>query len=60
MFNFSDLEYESRMKWRHLLNDIVTTCFYVADVVFPVVSHSSPEGNIPEDLSSTVSESQRE
>jgi len=59
VFVCSDIEGVSRVKWRHLLNDVVTTCFHVADVVLPVVSHSSPEGNIPEDLS-LVSESQGE
>ena len=51
VFVCSDIEGVSRVKWRHLLNDVVTTCFHVADVVLPVVSHSSPEGNIPKDLS---------
>ena len=60
MFIYSDTEYASRAKWRHLLNGVVTTCFHVADVVLPVVSHSSPEGNIPEDMSLTTSERQCE
>jgi len=44
------------VKWRRLLNDVVTTCFQVADVVLPVVSNSSPEGNIPDDVTIPASE----
>jgi len=47
----SEVKARSGVKWRRLLNDIVITCFRVADVVLPVVSHCSPEGNIPDDLS---------
>jgi len=46
----SEIKAMNRVKWRHLLNDIVITCFRVADVVLPVVSNSSPEGNIPDDV----------
>jgi len=47
---FSEMKDVNRVKWRLLLNDIVKTCFHVADVVLPVVSNSSPEGNIPDDV----------
>ena len=52
----SELQASSRAKWRHLLSDVVTTCFQVADVVLPIVSHSSPEGNIPDDVSFVTTE----
>ena len=46
------------VKWRLLLNDIIKTCFRVADVVHPVVSNSSPEGNIPDDVTTEYSPGQ--
>ena len=52
----SELGDVSRAKWRHLLNDVVMTCFQVADVVLPVVSHCSPEGNVPDDVSFVTTE----
>ena len=36
-------------KWQHLVASLVGVCFEVATTVSPVVSNSSPEGNIPED-----------
>jgi len=47
----SEIKGSSQVKWRRLLNDLVTLCFRVSDVVLPVVSNSSPEGNIPDDVS---------
>ncbi|XP_013405137.1 thyroid adenoma-associated protein homolog [Lingula anatina] len=46
-------------KWKKLLEQLLNLCFKVSDIVLPVVSHSSPEGNIPEDediLSSGLTE----
>jgi len=53
---FSEIKDSSREKWRRLLSDVVLTCFQVADVVHPVVSNSSPEGNIPDDVTLTAAE----
>ncbi len=35
--------------WSQLISEIVLLTFEVATIVSPVVSNSSPEGNIPED-----------
>jgi len=60
MMFVSDIKESSRVKWRHLVNDIITTCFRVANVVHPVVSNSSPEGNIPDDVTSMTTDCQGE
>ena len=33
--------------WRGLIKDVIDISFNVAQVVSPVVSNSSPEGNVP-------------
>ena len=35
--------------WRHVLDDVIATCYSVAEVVSPVVSHCSPEGHVPQE-----------
>ena len=37
-------------KWKQLLRELINTCIDVANVVSVVVSDSSPEGNVPDDL----------
>ena len=35
--------------WRPLVDDVINLSLRVAELVSPVVSHVSPEGNIPQD-----------
>ena len=33
--------------WRNLLQDVIQSSLEVAEIVSPIVSNSSPEGNVP-------------
>ncbi len=37
-------------EWRQFLSTLICLCFEVAEVVSPIVSHSSPEGNVPAEV----------
>src|SRR6218665_117926 len=47
---FSHLE--DVAEWRHLMSRLIDVCFSMAVIVAPIVTNSSPEGNIPFDLES--------
>lgn len=36
-------------RWRRVVDDIINRCLTVAKLVSPIVSHSSPEGYIPQE-----------
>ena len=44
VFSFSEVAGSS--EWQCLVSTILQACYDVADVVSPVVTNSSPEGNI--------------
>jgi hypothetical protein len=46
--SYTEREYIS--KWQKLLALLIAACFKTAEIVAPVVSNSSPEGNIPDDV----------